>query len=88
MKRTAIGIDQPPGRLVEKRVVISRINRNDREEVGDAQRAVQPRTRGRDMMHTRTDLLIQWVAGVSFTTIWWWYMVTRAVIAARKMAIT
>jgi hypothetical protein len=79
MKRIAIGIDQPPGRLVDERVVISRISGNDREEAGDAQRAVQSRnianhgpkrTRGRDTIHTRTNLLIQWAGGVSFSTIW------------------
>jgi hypothetical protein len=32
MKRIAIGIDQPPGRLVDERVVIRRFSRNDREE--------------------------------------------------------
>jgi len=80
MKRIAIGIDQPPGRLVDEGVVIRRISRNDREEAGDAKRAVQSRnvmanhgpkrTRGKDMMHARTDLLIQWAAGVSLSTIW------------------
>ena len=63
MKRIAIGIDQPPGRLVDEKIVISR---NGREEAGDVPRAVQ----SRDKMHERTDLLIQWAAGVSFSTIW------------------
>jgi len=35
MKRIAIGIDQPPGRLVDEKIVISR---NGREEAGDVQR--------------------------------------------------
>jgi len=43
MKRIAIGIDQPPGRLVDEGVVIRRMSRNDREEAGDGQRAVQSR---------------------------------------------
>jgi hypothetical protein len=29
MKRIAIGIDQPPGRLVDERIVIRRASRND-----------------------------------------------------------
>jgi len=66
MKRIAIGIDQPPGRLADEKIVIRRASGNDREEAGDVQRAVQ----SRDKMHERTDLLIQWAAGVSFSTIW------------------
>jgi hypothetical protein len=51
-----------------------------REEVGEVQRTVQPRnitanpgpkrTKGTDKKHERTNLLIQWAAGVSFSTIW------------------